>query len=451
MVLRLKIVISFLFLLFTTIAFGENPPIKEKIDAIISEYTTQINNLLSKQTSIIKLGEDYFVQIKSSVLDNVDHTNDLQSFNLAENKNSEIRLTDYITLLASDYRGLLKGEFIDKSIIIDECPVSMEGKDVYLVTIKKELYFQNQTKVFDFLIGVNLNSEYPISFAFFNEVARSEKNIPVNVACLTDKQEEEIRDIRKRQFITLKNQADQYYIKEDYYNARESYKKALILNPENQDVIDGIDNSNFFIIERRKEIIQTLINQEQYQNALLEINKVKPEDQTDEWYSEKIEICKTNLSAKQDKNELNRADVLFENHQAKKALSIYQSLSSSKHLDQTYITNQIIKCKESDPYFIQSALKKAYNEAVKSKKNYLSTFQTYSKYQSSGLLSGEQYYFMCLMMINKHSAVAKPMGYTKNQAKLLSRVYFYKAKDLGINVSFLETQIFTKNIEKRKN
>ena len=58
---------------------------------------------------------------------------------------------------------------------------------------------------------------------------------------------------------------------------------------------------------------------------------------------------------------------------------------------------------------------------------------------------------MCLMMLNKHSAVAKPMGYTKNQAKLLSRVYFYKAKDFGVNVSFLETQIFTKNIEKRKN
>lgn len=451
MAVRFKIVILLLFFLFTTLAFGENPPIKEKIDAIIAEYTTQINNLLSKQTSIIKLGEDYFVQIKSSVLDNVDHTNDLQSFNLAQNKNSEIRLTDYITLLASDYRGLLKGEFIDKSIIIDECPVSMQGKDVYLVTIKKEIFFQNQTKVFDFLIGVNLNSEYPISFAFFNEVARSEKNIPVNVACATDKQEEEIRDIRKRQFIALKSHAESYYIKEDYYNARESYRKALILNPEDQDVIDGIDNSNFFIIERRKEIIQTLINQEQYQNALLEIDKVNPKDQTDEWYSEKIEICKTNLAAKADKSELNRADVLFENHQTKKALIIYQSLFNSLHVDQTYIGNQIIKCKESDPYFIQSALKKAYNEAVKSKKNYLSTFQTYSKYQSSGLLSGEQYYFMCLMMINKHSAVAKPMGYSKNQAKLLSRVYFYKAKDFGVNVSFLETQIFTKNIEKRKN
>jgi len=90
MAVRLKIVISFLFFLFTTIIFGENPPIKEKIDAIIAEYTTQINNLLSKQTSTIKLGEDYFVQIKSSVLDNVEHSNDLLSFNLTQNKNPEI-------------------------------------------------------------------------------------------------------------------------------------------------------------------------------------------------------------------------------------------------------------------------------------------------------------------------------------------------------------------------
>lgn len=279
MAVKLKIAMLFLFISSTKIAFGENPPLKERIDAIITEYTTQINNLLSKQASTIKLGEDYFVQIKSSVLDNVDHTNDLQSFNLAENKNSEIRLTDYITLLAIDYRGEIKGEFIDKSIIIDECPVSMEGRDVYLVTVKKELNFQNKTKVFDFLIGVNLNSEYPISFAFFNEVARSEKNIPLNVACATDKQEEEIRDIRKRQFIALKSKAEAYYIKEDYYNAREFYGKALILNPEDQDVIDGIDNSNYFIIETRKEIIQTLIDQKQYLNALAEINKIKPEYQ----------------------------------------------------------------------------------------------------------------------------------------------------------------------------
>ena len=451
MAVRIKMVISFLFFLITPLAFGTSPTVKEKIDAAISEYTAQINNLLSKQISTIKLGEDYFVQIKSSVLDNVYHSNDIKSFNFAPNTNSEIRLTDYITLLASDYRQQLKGEFIDKSIIIDECPVSMKGKDVYLVTIKKELYFQNQTKVFDFLIGVNLNGEYPISFAFFNEVARSEKNIPVNVACATDKQENEIRNIRKRQFIALKSKAEEYYIKEDYYNAREYYGKALSLNPEDQDIIDGIDNSNFFIVERRKEIIQTLIDQEQYKNALLEINKVKPRDQSDEWYSEKIEYCKTNLAAKQDKSELNRADVLFENHQTKKALRIYQNLANSKHIDQTYISGQIIKCKESDPEFIQKALKEAYDKAVKSKKNYLSTFKTYSKYQTSGLLSGEQYYFMCLMMINKHSAVAKPMGYSKNQAKLLSRVYFYKAKDFDVNVSFLETQIFTKNIEKRKN
>lgn len=449
MKVKIKIIVIIIFLLPVTKAFGENPPLREKIDAVITEYITQINNLFSKQPSTIKLAENYFVQIKSSVLDNVEHSNDLHYFKLAENKNSELRLTDYITLLASDYRGEIKGEFIDKSITIDECPVTMKGKEIYLVTIKKELYFKNNTKVFDFLIGVNLDNEYPISFAFFNEVARSEKNILSNKVCATSKQEEVNRDLRKHQFIALKTKAEDYYVKEDYYKARAYFEKALSINNENQDIKDGIENSNYYITERRKEIIQSLMDKEQYQDAISEINKAKYEGQTDAWYTEKLEICNNNIAANEDKRVLKRADNLFENHQTKKALSIYQSLLKSAHVDQGYISSQIIKCKESDPEFIQKVLIQAYKRAVKSKKNYLSTFQTYTKYESSGLLIGEQYYFMCLMMINNYNVVAKPMGISKNQAKTLSRNYFYKAKDSGINVSFLETQIFTKSIEKR--
>lgn len=448
---NIKIIHVFLFFFSTAIVIGGNAPIKDRIDAVIVEYTIQMNNLLSEQGSTIEQAERYFAQIESTHLDNVEHSNDLQYFNLAQHKDSELRLTDYIRLTAIDYRAQLTGYFAANSLIIDQCPISINGKDIYLVSVQKTIHSQNKTKVFDYLIGVDLNSEYPISFVFFYEVARSEKNIPINESCSTDQQEEEIKEIRNRHLIELKSQSETYYIAGDYYNALESYKRALLLNPLDQDVKDGIENCNYFIIENRKEIIQKLIDQEQFQNALTEINKIKTSNQSDEWYLEKIEFCKTNLARIKDENELHRADVLFTNQQTKKALYVYQNISNSQHLDQKYINNQIIKCKESDPQFINKVLKKAYDEAVKSKKNYLTTFKTYSKYQSSGFLTGEQYYFMCLMMINKHSAIAKPMGYSKNQAKLLSRLYFYKAKDFGINVSFLETQIFTKNIEKRKN
>ena len=451
MLLKIKSLTLLFSLLFSTIDFGNTPPVKERIDAIIAEYTSNINNLFSKQSHLINSGNNYFSVISPSLINDVLHSNDLKAFNLAINEKEEIGLNSYTILLAHDHRGKLKGEFIDKSIVIDECPISMKGKDVYLVTVKKELNFQNNTRVFDFIIGVDLDAEYPISFAYFNEVARSEKNILTNPSCSTDAQEEESRNIRKRQFKIYKDKANQYFINGEYYRARETYEKAKNINPEDQDVLDGIENSNHFIAEKRKKTILDLIDEKKIQDALVEINKAKKDDQLDEWYIEKFNFCTIQINLMRDQNELNRADILFENHQTKKALTIYQSLLNSKHLDQFYIKTQIKKCKESDPDYIKKALKKAYDEAVKSKKNYLSTFKTYSKYQNSGLLRGEQYYFMCLMMINKHSAVAKPMGYSRNQAKLLSRVYFYKAKDFGINVSFLETQIFTKNIENKKN
>lgn len=424
---------------------------KDRVDAAIREYMAQMNHLFSANASRLKIGETYFAQLKPSTSNLVDHSNDLQYFSFALDRDAEIGLSTYTRLLGSDYKGKVNGEFIESSIISDDCPVTMLGQEVYLVAIEKELTHNGKTRVFDFLIGVTLKSEYPISFVYYTEVARSEKNIPTNKSCTTDIQEKEREELRQRQFKILKTQATEFYQNLEYFEAREAFKKALDFNAGDQDLIDAIASCNYFIKEQRKEIIQKLLDEKKYEKALGELTSIDDTENNDSWFAEKTQECEYHIQKIVDQSELKRADILFNSHQEKQALVIYESLQQSKHIDKNYLSAQILKSKESDPLFIKKALKKAYDNAVKSDKKYFETFETYSKYESSRQLSGEQYYFMCMMMLNKHSVVAKPMGFSKNQAKLLSRVYFYKAKDLGINVSVLETQIFTKSIEKRKN
>jgi len=447
----IKILSLFLFVFLLKPNVKESAKVREQIDAAITNYTSQINNLLSQNETSIALSEVYFATLSNDITYDVDLSNDLQEVGLVKNLDSKIGLINYVTILGEDYRAKIKGEFIDKSIQIDDCYLNYSGAKTYLVSIKKELSYKKITREFNFIIGVSLETQYPIRFVLFEEVAKVDSKIAKTKTCFKSSRQQEIIEVKQRQFKLLKNKADNFYKNKDYYNARETYKKALLLDNSDLDLVDGIRNSNYFITKNLKQVIENLIANSQFKKALVELNSyANNTSHKNQWYLEKSKFCEEKLEIANDNYQLNRANILLKNYQSKKALVIYNTLLDSKHLDIKYIKNQIIKCKESDPNYVRNALTKAYNAAVKSKKNYLETFKTYSKFQNSGLLTGEQYYFMCLMMINKHTTIAKPMGFSRNQARLLSRSYFYKAKNLGINVSYLETQIFTKNIEIKK-
>src|SRR5690606_18671704 len=105
------------------------------------------------------------------------------------------------------------------------------------------------------------------------------------------------------------------------------------------------------------------------------------------------------------------------------ALKHYQEAISYMP-NNSYLLQRIEECKRGDTASVAKILQTAYNNAKKSKKNWFDTFNTYASYENTGFLTGEQYYFMCLMMLENYNQIGKKMGYSRNQTYHLARKYF---------------------------
>lgn len=447
-------IVVFGFLLFFS-GKAEEPisfnTVKEKVDEVVTEYMVHTEFLLSRNSSLIDKGEEFFA-LKPSL--EIDVSNDLHEFGFGLSSSRKTTLNTYSRFLGNDYRGQLSGEFLEESIVIDmECPIYNNGIPTYLVKTTKIMSKGSVTHEFDYLIGITPSKAYALDFAFIVE-DRVINGVPNN-ECQATNEKEEIEAMRRKAFKMYYDEGIAYMTEGniDYFKAKEAFRNAQKLDDTNEDVKFYLLDIDAFIkedINNQKLVIQGIIDQGNFLYAKEELERFKEFPETDdEWIANQIQYCNSQIRKERDINAFYRAENLVKGYQGKKALEILQTLTGSPHLDQAIVAAIIKEAREQDPQYIQKQLDAAYRAAVKNKKNFLATFRTYSKFEASGLLNGDQYYFMCLMMLNKHSVIAKPMGYTRSQASLLSRVYFYKAKDKGQDVSFVESQIFTRSIERR--
>jgi hypothetical protein len=434
--------------IFSSPNIEENANIEKKIDQAISNYIVQLNFLFSAN-------EEYFLRASDNILNadlaSINQSNDLKQFGFKEEDEMELHM--YVQGYEEGFKNSITGEFReDSKIIHTECPLITEtGQKYTLVSIDRELIKNKKTVRIAYVLFVNTTNynNYFIEYSLTRNFTYLK--FPDANNCKSKLNEIDEATIKTALFNQIKNEADAYFLEGNFFQAKEKYQKAERIFPNNQDIVDGINNCSTFIIEDQKTAINKIIENQKYQQALNQLGKIKNKYlKQDTWFQNSINLCTKKINKINDANQLRKADASFNTYQTQKATLLYKTLLSSAYVDQNYILNQLIKCKERDPNFVQNKLNIAFKRAVKSKKNYLETFKTYTRYESTGLLSAKQYYFMCLMMINKHKIVAKPMGYTKNQAAILSRVYFYKCRDLGKDVTFLENQIFTKSINKAK-
>lgn len=268
------------------------------------------------------------------------------------------------------------------------------------------------------------------------------------------KKEKNIIDEEKKLQSFIKSHFDKatkLYEQKKYIEALNIFKEILVLDKTHQSAIDGVNACKKLISTSEKQkTINQFIKQEKFKKALEVLNSESRPNIAfgRDWVSKINKKCKKGIKEKELKQLLANGNYFLSNGQFRKARRYFEQALKLYPNNQSII-DKVIEAREGDPYFVKRQLKLAYNNAVKSKKNYLSTFRTYKKYENSNLLKGDQYLFMMLMMLDKYKKVAKPMGYTKELAKHLSREYFYKTKRTGYDVSYYENQIFTKSIEKR--
>ncbi|MEX0997619.1 MAG: hypothetical protein WDZ45_11260 [Flavobacteriaceae bacterium] len=242
------------------------------------------------------------------------------------------------------------------------------------------------------------------------------------------------------------------YSKMAYLEALVLTEEILELNPQYTEATDA------------KESLLELINSEIISkniSNLLSENKISQAGNTLQIVSKfnlgtatEIKSWQSEINQKESflKQELNykKAENYFNSQMYQQALPILIKLRSEGYNSQNL--NSMIKVsQEADPQFVQKKLREAYNAAVKSRKNADDTFKTYYKYENSGYLNGDNYKFMCNQMLGSgNKRLLKEMNISPNQAKNLAIKYFYKAKNLGEDVSFIENMIFTKNFNSKR-
>lgn len=440
--------------------FGVNPPNDRNIHSFIISYLDALEGIFNKnKTEAIYLNSSFFFeQVSDKEL--IEVNNDFYLFD----SNFEIE-TDLATYVL-DFENQRPHTSVEinrddiKAINID-CPITVnsesgEVSQFVLVSFRKKITYRDNTKELDFIAGVHITKpKKKIDFFLFKNVVQ--EKYP-KAECLSKEERKESAEKEVQNFSKeLYKKAQIEFKKKRYVKAKklfEQSKKYNIKSPEfNLDIESKIIKSNQAIENNIKDVINNLIDEQKYELALQALENINDDNlKATFWHKESKKKCKNKIEQKTDEKRLKKANLLFRQDNFKRALKEYQSLLKSNYLDKNYIENQINKCEEADPNFIQKKLNIADKEGLKSKKNWLKTFKTYYKYEHTGLLRADQYFFMMIMMLDKkYSRVGKPMGFTRKKMNLLSMKYFYEAKNRGYNVSYEENHIFTQSITKFKN
>lgn len=412
----------------------------DKIKEVCNLYITSITDY-SKNIDVNNSYENLLYGVFDYDSDVYIHQNDLFDTSYA-NKND---IDNYLAYIDIEYQNSIDIEFEETEVL--DCTSNLNGRYYVFAIVLKTLKYKDKTREQELIFGLYKEGDgYIVEYALFNT---AHNNTELMVQCSVNSIEEDRLKL-EREHLKSANAA---FADQNYFNAKRLYEMVLSFNPSNTYAIDGVRNCNLLLTKERTKIeIANLIQHEKFREAeqrLAIFEREFPSTET-AWVLAQKNASKNGIALKNYQANLKIANAKYDAGLFEDAINYYKSARSYSVADIAYIDGQIERCETGSPQEVMARIKKAYNEAKYSKSKWLNTYRTYIKYQNSGVLNGENYYFMCLMMENNYSQIGKKMGYSRRQTRQLAVKYFYKAKELGRDVSFLETQVFTKRRTKKK-
>lgn len=468
---------------------------QSNIDELLTNYKTALYDFTSNNgdpdayASIVLSfsGEDS----QGSHVYDFDQSNDKHKIGIIGNYLMELEIT-----LSQKPVSL---EFIEDKTYKLPCSGYCGGKKLNYYIIEKLV---NNKKVEE-VVGFDVtNSKLSIDFVVMKD---SKLDCEIPFQCNSSESNDEANQITQ----TTKK-AKQFYRQKDYINAKKQYQ-WVYQKTKDDTLLDIINTCNELIgLDGFKNEINSLISKEKYTLALNQLKSIPKQflalGETEQWVDDKKQLCLTksfqqikekidhkiaqgeiyqakDLLAKinedfymkseikswkiEKENEVKtlirkweheriykNAKLYYEKGMYNKSLSELEKITGSEFVDNNEINILKEKCKDGDPQYVQKLLKEAYSKAVKSKKNWLYTYKIYKKYEYTGFLTGDNYFFMMKMNLpSNYNNIGKKVGYKRSHCKDFAKKYFYKAKRHRYNkekLDFFETQIFTSNIKNYK-
>lgn len=415
---------------------------EEKIKQVCNLYITSITDY-SKNIDVNNSYENLLFRVFDYNTDTYIHQNDLFDDSYA-NENDIDSYLGYIDVI---YDNKIDTEFGETEVL--NCTTTQNGRKYVFATVLKTLSYKNKVREVEIIFGLyNNNNSYIVEYVLFSNQLNNKNLI---TECSIDAIEEDKLKM-EREYLNAANDA---FSRKDYLNANRLYEMVLSFNSNNAYALDGLQNCRQLLTkERVKTEIDILVRSKNYRSALdgLSIFKQDYPSYDIKWVVKTSTECENGLAFQAYENNLRIADSKYESALYKDAVLFYENAKNYNEANLDYINVQIERCRIGSPEQAKKLIKKAYDQAKVLKSKWLNTYMTYIKYQNSGLLNGEHYYFMCSMMETKYSEIAKKMGYSRNQANKLAVKYLLKAEEFGFNTDFMRTQVInSRRIKKTKN
>lgn len=258
-------------------------------------------------------------------------------------------------------------------------------------------------------------------------------------SCILDQQKDEQLTL----YAEYSRFADSYYSKRDYVSAKNLYEKALLYKANDSKVQNQIKLCNNILnFESYKSSAEKFLTEKKFNQAKEIFLKISSEYSEHKAYAQsKVKECDEGIRIENYNFYKNLANENYKKSFYAKAIENFRNALNYDKSETAYINEMIHKCSISDQNFAQTQIKKAVYLAEK-KNDYVGAFKILSYYEASNLLSGQNYYFMAMMLDGNQDRIRQKVNYSKKQAYHLAKEYCLKGMSLGNkNAEFMWNRI----------
>ncbi len=419
--------ILFVFLFICVNNINATPFDKEKVKQLAQKYFTLME--VYSDLPPDKSANDYRSQLLDIFDVNVRTGIDFASDLFTADDQANLRFYDYLTTIEDKYENKIQVDF--KNDYYFTCTAKIDNKEFAYVSVdktleyigEKQLSIDSKTRKVNLLIGIDISQPaYKINMIVFRPYKEKD-----NSCILDQKQDEQIA-----LFGEYSKFGDSYYSKRDYVSAKNLYEKALIYKANDSRVLSQINLCNNILnFESYKSSAEKNLTEKKFNKAREIFVKISSEYSEHKSYTlNKIKECDEGIRIENYNFYKNLGNENYKKRFYSKAVENFNSALKYDKSEISLINDMIHKSSIADHKYAQTQINHAVYIAEK-KNNLVEAFKILSYYEASNLLSGQNYYFMAMMLDGNEKNIRQKIHYSKRQAYHLAKEYCLKGKNLG--------------------
>ncbi len=358
------------------------------------------------------------------------HIDDL-AFNDLLNDDANDSWSAYLGKINREYKNNIETEF--SKIELLDCYNIVDDRTFYYAKTQKSLKYNGKKISVEEAIGFWIEPDNTVKIGEVVTVAYCENK---GIKC-TFRATSNTTDDKKNQVTDLLNLANNYFNQKNYLLAKKKYEKLKEIDKQNNFYNEQITKCDKFLnAELYENLGDSLYNVAKYEDAILAYYTITKYNlaSSSERVQQKLKNCDDKINELNYSNNINYGDYYLRLRMNKQAADYFKEALKYKKNDAVALA-KLEECKRIDPNYARLEIKKAESLAATSRKNWGLAFKTFFTYESSGLLTTENYYNMVMMLDERNRKVRKEMKFRFRDFQKYLNIYIVKLRKSAANES----------------